>query len=220
MDFLDKFSRTTKVVVKSTLNPMGYDRNKPEDIPSSFQEKQGIKLGLMSFFVKAVVESLKAFPDLNSYIDKDEIVHREYYDIGIAVSAEKGLFVPVVKDADQLSFADIEKKIADYKKNAKQNKNPDDSFSADYFRGPEDRNLPPPSVEQRIGTTGHIVEWLALAMTDDELRAPWMQLAVNRLSLLILEMGNQPIDGGAVYHAAHGLHIYHERVFGTPNTGR
>jgi hypothetical protein len=109
-------------------------------------------------------------------------------------------------------WRDVEKKIADLKKMAKQNQNPDGTFSTDYFKG-QGKIL---DTELRISTTGHILEWLALAMTDDELKAPWMQYAVNALTTEILNMGRQEIDGGALYHAAHGLHIYHERVFGTP----
>jgi len=77
----------------------------------SFQKKYGVKLGFMSFFVKAVVQGLKDFPDLNSYIDQAEIVHREYYDIGVAVGTEKGVVVPVIRHADQRTFSEIEKEI-------------------------------------------------------------------------------------------------------------
>lgn len=87
-----------------------------------FAEKHGVKLGFMSFFVKAVVEALKTHPDFNSYVDGDEIVERHYYDIGIAVGTEKGLFVPVVRDCDSLGFADIERKIASYAKKAREGK--------------------------------------------------------------------------------------------------
>ncbi len=80
----------------------------------SFLKKQGVKLGLMSFFVKATVSALQAFPNFNSYIEGTEIVQRNYYHIGIAVSTEKGLFVPVIRQCDQLSFAEIEKSIEDY----------------------------------------------------------------------------------------------------------
>jgi hypothetical protein len=109
-------------------------------------------------------------------------------------------------------WLDVARKIAEYQQIAKKLQNPDGTFSTDYFKGPGRA----PDTEARISTTGHILEWLALAMTDDELRAPWMQNAVSGLSLLILNMGNESIDGGALYHAAHGLYIYHARVFGTP----
>ncbi|PLY01414.1 MAG: dihydrolipoyllysine-residue succinyltransferase [Desulfuromonas sp.] len=78
-----------------------------------FRDKHGVKLGLMSFFVKAVVEGLKEFPTVNARIDGDEIVYQQFYDIGIAVGSERGLVVPVLRDADQLDFAGIEKQIAE-----------------------------------------------------------------------------------------------------------
>jgi len=84
-----------------------------------FNEKHGVRLGFMSFFVKAAVAALEAFPNFNSYIDGDEIVHREYYDIGVAVGTEKGVFVPVVRDANRLTYSEIETSIVDYAKKAK-----------------------------------------------------------------------------------------------------
>jgi len=76
-----------------------------------FQKRYGVKLGFMSFFVRSCVEALKAFPVINAEIQQDEIVYKNYYNIGVAVGTEKGLVVPVVRDADDLSFADIEKQI-------------------------------------------------------------------------------------------------------------
>jgi len=76
-----------------------------------FEKRHGIKVGFMSFFTKAVIGALKAFPPLNAEIQGDEIVLKHYYDIGIAVGAEEGLVVPVLRDADRLSFAGIEKQI-------------------------------------------------------------------------------------------------------------
>ncbi len=84
----------------------------------SFEKKYGIKLGFMSFFVKAVVESLKKFPAVNASIDGSDIVYHNYFDIGIAVSAERGLVVPIIRDADHESMADIEKIIKDFGKRA------------------------------------------------------------------------------------------------------
>jgi 2-oxoglutarate dehydrogenase E2 component (dihydrolipoamide succinyltransferase) len=77
----------------------------------SFKQKHGIGLGFMSFFVKAAIGALKAFPRLNAEIQEDEIVLKHYYDIGMAIGAEDGLVVPVVRDADRLSFAEIERQI-------------------------------------------------------------------------------------------------------------
>ncbi|WP_127579190.1 2-oxoglutarate dehydrogenase complex dihydrolipoyllysine-residue succinyltransferase [Paenibacillus koleovorans] len=87
----------------------------------SFLEKHDIGLGFMSFFTKAVIGALKAFPLLNAEIQGDEIVVKNYYDIGIAVSAKEGLVVPVVRDADRLSFAGIEKRIAELAEKARSN---------------------------------------------------------------------------------------------------
>lgn len=86
----------------------------------SFQKEHGAKLGFMSFFVKAVVSALKHYPELNSYIDGEDLVHRNYYDIGIAVGTEKGLFVPVVRDCDQLTFGQIEKTIEGLARKARE----------------------------------------------------------------------------------------------------
>ena len=77
----------------------------------TFQQRYGVRLGFMSFFVKATIGALKAFPQLNAEIQGDEIVLKRYYDIGVAVGAEGGLVVPVVRNADRLNFAEIEKQI-------------------------------------------------------------------------------------------------------------
>ena len=87
-----------------------------------FEKKHGAKLGFMSVFVKACVEALKAFPAANARIDGTDVVHQHFYDIGVAVSSEKGLFVPVLRDADKLGFADIEKAIADLARRARDGK--------------------------------------------------------------------------------------------------
>ena len=88
----------------------------------SFEKKHGVKLGFMSFFTKAVVESLKRFPAVNASIDGQDIIYHGYYDIGIAVSTERGLVVPVVRDADLLSMATIERTISDSAARARQGK--------------------------------------------------------------------------------------------------
>jgi len=84
-----------------------------------FLEKHEIKLGFMSFFVKAAIEALKKFPAINASIDEQDIIYHGYYDIGIAVTTPRGLIVPVLRDADQLDFAGIEKNIANYGKRAR-----------------------------------------------------------------------------------------------------
>ena len=87
-----------------------------------FVKKYGIKLGFMSFFAKATIEALKAFPAVNSEIDGSDIVYKRYYNIGVAVSGPKGLVVPVVRDADRLSFAETELAIAELAGRARDNK--------------------------------------------------------------------------------------------------
>jgi len=87
-----------------------------------FVKKHGVKLGFMSFFVKATIEALKAFPAVNAEVREDHIVYKNYYDIGIAIGGGKGLVVPVLRGADRLGFAGIEKAIADYAGKAKDNK--------------------------------------------------------------------------------------------------
>jgi 2-oxoglutarate dehydrogenase E2 component (dihydrolipoamide succinyltransferase) len=87
-----------------------------------FEKEHGVKLGFMGFFVKAVVHALKKFPLVNASIDGNDIVYHGYYDIGIAVGSPRGLVVPILRDADQMSIADIEKQIADYGKRAQEGK--------------------------------------------------------------------------------------------------
>lgn len=84
-----------------------------------FEQKHNVKLGFMSFFVKASIEALKKFPAINASIDGNDIIYHGYYDLGIAVSTPRGLIVPVIQDADQLDFAGIEKSIIDYGEKAR-----------------------------------------------------------------------------------------------------
>ena len=84
-----------------------------------FEKEHGVKLGLMSFFVKASIEALKKFPVLNASVDGNDIIYHEYYDIGVAVSTDRGLIVPILRDADTKSFAVIEKEVADYARKAR-----------------------------------------------------------------------------------------------------
>ena len=88
----------------------------------SFEKKHGVKLGFMSFFVKAAVEALKRFPTVNASIEGNDIVYHEYYDIGVAVSTDRGLMVPVIRDADLKSYADIEKEIGQFAVKAREGK--------------------------------------------------------------------------------------------------
>lgn len=95
-----------------------------------FEQKHEVKLGFMSFFVKASIEALKKFPAINASIDENDIIYHGYYDLGIAVSTPRGLIVPVLRDADQLDFAGIEKSISDFGEKARNN-----SLSYDDLKG-------------------------------------------------------------------------------------
>jgi len=88
----------------------------------SFKEKYGISLGMMSFFIKACVEALKEFPEVNAYIDDKDIVYHHYYHIGVAIGSQKGLVVPVIRHADQLNFAELEQAIVDFVNKIKENR--------------------------------------------------------------------------------------------------
>jgi hypothetical protein len=117
-------------------------------------------------------------------------------------------------------WKDVETTLAKFKEAARKHQNKDGSFSTEYLAGPGNQQ----NVDRRINTTGHIVEWLALCMTEDELREPWMQEAVSALSTMILESersaleGGTLLDAGSLYHAAHGLNIYYARLFGNTKT--
>jgi 2-oxoglutarate dehydrogenase E2 component (dihydrolipoamide succinyltransferase) len=93
-----------------------------KEYQESFQEKYGIKLGFMSFFVKAAIDALKLVPAVNAEIRGNDVVYKNYFDIGVAVGGGKGLAVPVIRNADRLSFAEVEQSIADFGKRAKDNK--------------------------------------------------------------------------------------------------
>jgi 2-oxoglutarate dehydrogenase E2 component (dihydrolipoamide succinyltransferase) len=88
----------------------------------AFQKKYGVSLGFMSFFIKASVEALRAIPEINAYIDGADIIYHHYYHIGVAVGSERGLVVPVIRHADQLGFAELEKAIVDFVAKIKENR--------------------------------------------------------------------------------------------------
>jgi hypothetical protein len=114
-------------------------------------------------------------------------------------------------------WQNVADKVEDHKRLAKRYQNPDGSFSTNWFsaRG-EGKGADP-----RIATTGHILEWLALALTDEELREEWVERAVAAQCLMVLETPvTAPLEGGGLYHATHGLNLYHARRFGGPNDAR
>jgi len=101
------------------MQPVMDLRNRYKD---KFEKEHGAKLGFMSFFVKAAVAALKRYPVVNASIDGNDVIYHGYFDIGIAVGSPRGLVVPILRDADRMNFADIEKKIADYGKRAQDGK--------------------------------------------------------------------------------------------------
>ncbi|WUR11783.1 2-oxoglutarate dehydrogenase complex dihydrolipoyllysine-residue succinyltransferase [[Empedobacter] haloabium] len=101
------------------MKPVMDLRNKYKD---KFEKEHGVKLGFMSFFVKAAVAALKKYPILNASVDGNDIVYHGYFDIGIAVGSPRGLVVPILRDADQMSIAEIEKKIGEFGQKAKEGK--------------------------------------------------------------------------------------------------
>lgn len=157
-------------------------RNRYKD---TFVEEHGVKLGFMSFFVKAAVSALREIPELNSYIDGDEIVHREYYDIGIAVGTDRGLIVPVIRDCDQLSFAEIEQEILRYAKLARDGKISVDDLKGGGFTitngGIYGSLLSTPILNPpQSGILGmHKIQKRPIAMNDEVVIRPMMYLAMS-----------------------------------------
>jgi 2-oxoglutarate dehydrogenase E2 component (dihydrolipoamide succinyltransferase) len=99
----------------------------------AFEKRYQVRLGLMSFFTKAVIDGLKQFPQLNAEIRGNDIVYRNYFDIGVAIASERGLVVPVLRNAGRMSFADVEKSIGDFAKRAKEGKLKPDELAGGTF---------------------------------------------------------------------------------------
>jgi 2-oxoglutarate dehydrogenase E2 component (dihydrolipoamide succinyltransferase) len=99
----------------------------------AFQQKHGLKLGIMSFFVKSVIEALKDTPQINAEIRGTDIIFRNYYDIGVAVGTERGLVVPVLRNVERMSFAQVEATIGDFAKRARENKLKPDELQGGTF---------------------------------------------------------------------------------------
>ena len=104
-----------------------------ERLGPAFLEKHGVKLGFMSFFVKATVDGLRAFPSVNAEVRGDAILYKDHYDIGVAVGGGKGLVVPVVRDADRLTFAEVEKTVAELARKARDNRITMDDLAGGTF---------------------------------------------------------------------------------------
>ncbi len=125
----------TTAAILTTFNEVDMTgvMNLRKQYKESFKEKHGVGLGFMSFFVKAAIEALKAYPQINGWIEGNEIVYHDYYDISVAVSGEKGLVVPVVRDVDRMSMAEIEMAIAYLGSQAKANKLTVDELTGGTF---------------------------------------------------------------------------------------
>ncbi|MGO8701071.1 MAG: dihydrolipoyllysine-residue succinyltransferase [Limisphaerales bacterium] len=104
-----------------------------QEYQEQFTRKHGVKLGFMSFFVKAVVEALRAVPQLNASVRGDDIVYYNYFDIGVAIGADKGLVVPTLRNAQEMSFAEVEKAVADFGARARANKLTPDELQSGTF---------------------------------------------------------------------------------------
>ncbi len=103
----------------------------------------------------------------------------------------------------------VAEKMSRYQDRARELQNPDGSFSTDFFRGPGNAD----DMQLRINSTGHIFEWLAQSLSDEELQADWVRQAANALSLMILDIQSAPMEGGTLYHATHGLRLYRARCW-------
>ncbi|MDX6749984.1 2-oxoglutarate dehydrogenase complex dihydrolipoyllysine-residue succinyltransferase [Geminicoccaceae bacterium 1502E] len=152
----------------------------------SFVKKHGVKLGFMSFFVKASIEALRAYPAVNAEIDGDEIVYKHFHDIGVAVSTEQGLVVPVVRDAEAMGLAEIEKKIGDLGTRARQGKLAMDELTGGTFTitngGIFGSLLSTPILNPpQVGILGmHKIQQRAMVMPDGSIEArPMMYLALS-----------------------------------------
>jgi len=150
----------------------------------AFQARHGIKLGFMSFFVKASIEALRQIPQINAEVRGHDIVYRNYYDIGIAVGGGKGLVVPVLRNADRMSFADIEKTIADFAQRAQANQVKVDELQGGTFTisngGIYGSMLSTPIVNPpQSGILGlHAIEDRPIAINGEVVVRPMMYLAL------------------------------------------
>jgi 2-oxoglutarate dehydrogenase E2 component (dihydrolipoamide succinyltransferase) len=151
----------------------------------AFQKKYGVGLGFMGFFVKACVEALKAFPAVNARIDGSDVVYHHYYNIGVAVSTEKGLMVPVLRDAQDMSFARIEKTIAELAERARAGKVGVDDLQGGTFTitngGVFGSLLSTPLLNApQTGILGmHAIQKRPVAVDDQVVVRPMMYLALS-----------------------------------------
>jgi 2-oxoglutarate dehydrogenase E2 component (dihydrolipoamide succinyltransferase) len=151
----------------------------------AFTKKNGLKLGFMSFFIKAVVEGLKVVPSINSRIEGEDFIQNHYYDIGVAVGTERGLVVPVVRDADKKSFAELERDIADFAAKAREGKMKIEDLQGGVFTvsngGVYGSLLSTPILNPpQSGILGmHTIQKRPVAIKDEVVIRPMMYLALS-----------------------------------------
>ncbi len=150
----------------------------------AFEAKHGVKLGFMSFFVKASCEALKELREINAYLEGDDIIYNNYYDIGVAVSSERGLVVPVLRDADQIGFAEVEQQIADKAKRVREKRITIDEMTGGTFtitNGGVFGSLlstPIPNFPQSAILGMHSIQKRPIAVGDDVVVRPMMYVAL------------------------------------------
>jgi 2-oxoglutarate dehydrogenase E2 component (dihydrolipoamide succinyltransferase) len=150
-----------------------------------FERKHGVRLGFMSFFVKACCHALERFPEVNAMIDGQEIVYNNFYDIGVAVSTERGLLVPVLRDAEAMSFAEIEKTILDLATRAREKKIAPDELAGGTFtitNGGVFGSLlstPLPNYPQTAILGMHAIQKRPIAVDDQVMIKPMMYVALS-----------------------------------------
>ena len=158
-----------------------------------FEKTHGVKIGFMSFFVKAAVHALKKYPVLNASVDGNDIVYHGYFDIGIAVGSPRGLVVPIVRNADQMSFAEIEKKIAEYGAKARDGKLGMEEMTGGPFSiskgGVFGSMLPPPIITPPQSAI------LGVHATKDRAVVENGQIVVRPMNYLAMSYDHRVIDG-------------------------
>ena len=150
----------------------------------SFEEKHGIKLGFMAFSIKAACRALQTFPEVNAFIDGDEIVYNNYYNVGVALSTDRGLIVPVLRDADTKGFAEIEGEIADFISRAQQKRLAPDELTGGTFTISNGGvfgsmlSTPIPNPPQTAVLGMHAIQKRPVAVNDEVVIRPMMYLAL------------------------------------------
>ncbi len=151
----------------------------------SFEKKYGVRLGFMSFFIKACCQALQSFPVVNAMIDGEQIVYNNYYDIGVAVSTERGLVVPVIRDADRMSFAEIEKAILDLAQRARDKKIAPDELAGGTFTITNGGifgsllSTPLPNYPQSAVLGMHAIQKRPIAVGEEVVVRPMMYVALS-----------------------------------------